>query len=193
MPKDCKVKKFTVIEHDTLKSSTQVADFPSCEGTTGPSFTAETGYYNNKLYSKHEDHVVGFASGSYVKTGDSTELISGVDETLPSGGDSSYQITTQFFFADHHDSDSDSDAEETPRYRTKDSIVVQGTQFYDNNYQNGEIAVPNKWAIVGGTGKYKRASGYVKHEELGCLPISEENQTLVSKYRYTFKVYLPEC
>lgn len=182
--KDCKVKKFTVIEHDTVKTSTSVAEFFSCDEQEPQEFTAETSYYNNQLFNRHDNRVVGFTSGTSIKTGDSNEVLVNFENGLPSGGDFSYQITTQFFFSDKDDE---------PKYKAKDSIVVQGSQFYDNTYQNGELSVPTKWAIVGGTGKYKHATGRVKATELGCLPISEEDQRLISKYEYKFKVYLPKC
>lgn len=181
---NCKIKKFTIIEHDTLKYFTNQADFPSCNGSTGQVFTYDSGYYNNPIFNKHDHHKVGFSSGNYVKTGDSNELINGYETELPSGGNTSFLITTQFFFTHKHTN---------PPYNAKDSIIVQGTQFYDNNVNNGELSVSNKWAIVGGTGKYRNASGEVKIQELGCLPITEGSEQLVSKYKYKFRVHVPKC
>lgn len=183
MPHDCKVKKFTIIEHDTTRSSFNSAEFSGCTGTTGD-FTHDTGFWNNLIYGKHDHHIVGFSNGSYVLTGTSGELIQGLENELPSGGDYVYQLTAQFFFPGKHTN---------PPYNAKDSITAQGIQVYDNNVNDGDLNVPLKLTITGGTGKYKHANGTVKLIALGCLPISETNPTLVAKYKYKFKVYLPGC
>lgn len=182
--KDCKKEKITVIEHDNLKYSTQSAYYAGCTGQFEREFTAETGYYCNPLYGKHDHHRVGFTTGSYVKTGDSNELVEGYETELPSGGNYNYLCTIQFHFTHKHD--------EQP-YQTEDSIIAQGTEFYDDNVNGGELSIPNKWAIIGGTGKYRHATGEVKVTDLGCQPVSEGSEQLVAKYKYKIYVRTRKC
>lgn len=182
MPRDCRVKKFTVIEHNVYRSTISDADFIACDGGATGSFSSDIGYYNNPIFGKHNSHQKGFVVASYVKTGDSSELAYPFENSgLPSGGDYTYQLNLQFYFTHEHTD---------PAYNAKDTILVQGTQIYDNNVNNGETSVPTKFSIIGGTGKYKNASGHVKFEDLGCEPLLGFPDFSVYKYKYDFKVYL---
>ena len=185
MPHNCKVKKFTVIEHNVYRDAVISANFASCSGGSTGSFSYNAGNYVTPFFGKHDHHQKGFISGSYVKTGDTTELASPFEDSgLPSGGDFVYQLNLQFFFPHKHTH---------PPYNAKDTLLVQGQQIYDNNVDGGNTSVPTRFSIIGGTGKYRKASGHVKFEDLGCELLPGNPNESVFKYKYKFKVYLPEC
>jgi hypothetical protein len=171
--------KITVYEHDFVKESEFSASYVPCEGETRQEFNGEQGYYNNSLYDNSGKKKLGFVHGQYIKTGDSSELVTDLETKIGSGADYVYQCVAQFVLTSNT----------CKPYEAKDSITAQGPLYYDNNINNGEISVPTKWAITGGTGKYKHASGEIDVKELGCQPISNCDSRLISKYKYKIRVH----
>lgn len=171
-----KEKKFTVIEHDFYKTVYSTGSYSPCEGENTQTFNYEQGYFNNSLYDKYENEKIGFSLGHFSLTGNSDELVNGLEKSLGSGADIVYLNDVQFVF-NHCD--------DNP-YNSEDSISVRGPLYYDYGFNEGEIAVPTKWSIIGGTGKYKKAHGEVHVTELGCSDIAEGK---IGKYEYKFHVY----
>ena len=171
-----KEKKFTVIEHDFYKTVYSTGSYSPCEGENTQVFNYEQGYFNNSVYDKHDKEKVGFSMGFFSLVGNSDELVEGLEKSLGSGADIVYMNYVQFVF---------SNCNCTP-YNNEDSISVRGPLYYDYGVNDGELAVPTKWPIVGGTGKYKNASGEVCITELGC---GNTNEGKVGKFEYKFHVY----
>nr|QKF94908.1 allene oxide cyclase superfamily protein [Fadolivirus 2] len=172
-------EKITVYEHDFVKVSDFQAYYVPCEGENNQEFNGEQGYYNNSLYDHNGKKKLGFVHGQYIKTGDSSELVTDLETKIGSGADYAYQCISQFVLT----------SDNCKPYEGKNSITAQGPLYYVNNINNGETSVPTRWAITGGTGKYKHASGEIEVKELGCQPISNCDSRLISKYKYKIRVY----